>query len=109
LVDLRHMALVREDPDVLELLADSIIHVHFSDQKSLDHTNQVIGTGTTHTVDYLNKLRQLDIDGRLQRFGYDELVGSLELGVPADVIHNSDQSVQNSIQYIMEIAPFMTL
>ncbi len=109
LVDFGHMALAREDPKYLELLVDSIIHAHFSDHEAFRHTNQVIGTGITRTADYLETLFQMNIDARMQRFGYDELVVSFELGVPGDQITNPDDWVRRSIQHVQYIAPYMTL
>ena len=109
LVDLGHMALAREGPEFLETLGDSIIHAHFSDHEAARHTNQVIGTGITRTAEYLDALRRMDIDGRVGRFGYDELVISLELGAPGDSIADPDNWVRLSIQHVLQVAPYVTL
>jgi sugar phosphate isomerase/epimerase len=109
LVDLGHMALGRESPAELDRLGEAIIHAHFSDHKPFLHTNQVIGTGFTHTKDYLDELYRMDIDRRMNRFGYDELVVSFELGVPGDAIEDPDDWVKRSIQYVQEVAPYITL
>jgi len=109
LVDLGHMALARESDDDLASIGDAIIHAHFSDHQPYLHTNQAIGTGFTRTKDYLDALQRMDIDRRVKRFGYDELVVSFELGVPGDTITDPDDLVRRSIQHIQEIAPYMTL
>jgi sugar phosphate isomerase/epimerase len=109
LVDFGHMALAREGPEYLNLLADSIIHAHFSDHEAFRHTNQVIGTGITRTADYLDALRRMNIDAQMQRFGYDELVISFELGVPGDQIADPDDWVRRSIQHVQQVAPYMSL
>ena len=109
LVDLGHMALARESDDDLASIGDAIIHAHFSDHQPYLHTNQAIGTGFTRTKDYLDALQRMDIDRRVKRFGYDELVVSFELGVPGDTITDPDDWVSRSIQHIQEIAPYMTL
>jgi sugar phosphate isomerase/epimerase len=109
LIDLGHMALAREDPQALEPLAESLIHAHFSDHKPHQHTNQIIGTGFTPTAEYLDKLCQLHIDQKAQRFGYDEFVVSFELGVPGDSIENPDDWIAQSIQNVQKAAPYMTL
>jgi sugar phosphate isomerase/epimerase len=109
LVDLGHMALGRESPEDLARLSDMIIHAHFSDHKPYQHTNQVIGSGFTQTKDYLDELSRLEIDRRIKRFGYDELVISFELGVPGDTIDDPEDWVKRSVQYIQEVAPYMTL
>jgi sugar phosphate isomerase/epimerase len=109
LVDLGHMALAREGRGELEKLGDSIIHAHFSDHEAYRHTNQVIGTGTTPTGEYLEALLAMEIDERVGRFGYDELVVSFELGAPGDLIDDPDDWVRRSIDHVREVAPFMTL
>ena len=109
LVDLGHMALARENPTDLEPVQDRIIHAHFSDHQRFQHTNQVIGTGITPTLDYLNFLQHINIDHLVRRFGYDDLVVSFELGVPGDRIEDPDRWVKRSLQHIQEIAPFMSL
>jgi sugar phosphate isomerase/epimerase len=107
LIDLGHMALAREGPDDLARLGNSIIHAHFSDHKSLLHTNQVVGTGITQTASYLEGLRAMDIDRQVSQFGYDELVVSFELGFPGDEIDDPDEWVRRSLQHVQEIAPYM--
>jgi sugar phosphate isomerase/epimerase len=109
LVDLGHMGLSRGNPDDLAQLGDRIIHAHFSDHEQLRHTNQVIGTGVTPTADYLEWLRNIDIDRQVRRFSYDELVVSFELGAPGDEISDPDDWVRRSIDYVKQIAPFMSL
>jgi sugar phosphate isomerase/epimerase len=109
LVDLGHMALAREGPELLSQLGDSIIHAHFSDHEAYRHTNQTIGTGITRTADYLETLRRMDIDRQVKRFGYDELVISFELGAPGDTIADPDDWVRRSIQHVLQIAPYMSL
>jgi sugar phosphate isomerase/epimerase len=107
LLDLGHMALAREGPETLAGLGEVLIHAHFSDHQPYLHTNQVIGTGFTRTLDYLEALRQLDIDRLVHRFGYDEFTVSFELGVPGERIEDPDDRVRRSLQYIQGIAPFM--
>ena len=109
LVDLGHMALAREGPEELERLSESIIHAHFSDHEPYRHTNQTIGTGFAPMGEYLDALRTLGIDGLVERFGYDELVVSFELGAPGDTIDDPDTWVQDSIDFVRQVAPTMTL
>ncbi len=109
LVDLGHMALARESPEDLERLNGLIVHAHFSDHELNRHTNQVIGSGTTRTAEYLAKLKAMDIDRQVSRFGYDQLVVSFELGAPGDRIPDPDDRVRQSLDYVLEIAPYMTI
>ena len=105
LMDIGHMALAREGPDELAKIIDWIIHGHFSDHQPFVHTNQIVGTGITPTVEYLESLSKLDIDRKVKRFGCDELVISLELGVPTDKIENPDDWVRRSVQNICQMYP----
>jgi sugar phosphate isomerase/epimerase len=109
LVDFGHMALAREGPDELARLGNSIIHAHFSDHQALLHTNQVMGTGVARMADYLDALRRMDIDKHVRRFGYDEIVISLELGAPGGEVGDADDWVRRSLQHIQEIAPYISL
>jgi sugar phosphate isomerase/epimerase len=109
LVDLGHMALARENPAELSLLNDAIIHAHFSDHQPFLHTNQEIGTGFAPIGDYLDMLHRMDVDHLVQRFGYEELVVSFELGVPGDQIPDPDERVRRSIQHVLQIAPYLSL
>jgi sugar phosphate isomerase/epimerase len=109
LVDLGHLALERQSPDQLLQIADVIVNAHFSDHRPTQHTNQVIGSGFTPTADYLDALRQMQIDRRVQRFGFDELLVSFELGVPGDTIAEPDDWVRRSLQYVQQVAPYMSL
>jgi sugar phosphate isomerase/epimerase len=109
LVDLGHMGLSRESPEDLAGLGNRIIHAHFSEHEEFRHTNQVIGTGATPTTDYLEWLRRAEIDRQVHRFGYDELVVSFELGAPGDQIIDPDDRVRRSLDYVRQIAPFMSL
>jgi len=109
LVDLGHLALERQDEAGLAQLADTIIHAHFSDHQPFRHTNQIIGSGFTRTADYLAALRRLDIDRRMRRFGYDELVIAFELGVPGDMIADPDDWVRQSLAHVRQIAQEMSV
>ncbi len=109
LVDLGHMGLARESRPDLELVADRIIHAHFSDHQPMKHTNQVIGTGATPTEDLVRALRDLEIDRRIGRLGFDELVISCELGVPGDVIPDPDDWALRSLRFVQSIAPDLRL
>lgn len=72
------------------------------------HTNQIIGTGFAPTASYLDELRHIDIDRRMNRFGYNELVVSMELGFPGDTIKDPDDWVLQSLHHVQEIAPYLT-
>jgi sugar phosphate isomerase/epimerase len=109
LLDLGHLALERQGPAELLQISDVIINAHFSDHKPTQHTNQVIGSGFTPTADYLDALRKMQIDRRVQRYGYDELLVSFELGVPGDEITDPDDWVRRSLQCVQQIAPYMSL
>ncbi len=108
LLDLGHSALSREGIEDFRRLGSSIIHAHFSDHEPFLHTNQVIGSGFVPTEDYLAGLKRLGIDDQMVRFGYEELVISIELGVPGDRIDDPDQWVKQSLAHIQACAPYVT-
>lgn len=108
LIDLGHMALAREGQSDLLLLADNIIHTHISDHEPRRHTNQVVGSGFTPAADYLSAMERVDMDGRMKRFGYDELVVSFELGFPGDRIDDPDDWVRRSLAHIHNVFPSLT-
>jgi len=109
LLDLGHLALAREGKSDIRKLQDTIIHAHFSDHSATQHTNQVIGSGITQTADYLAMLRDAGVDGRIKKFGYDELVISFELGFPGDTIPDPDRWVRESLDHVLRVAPYVTL
>jgi sugar phosphate isomerase/epimerase len=109
LVDLGHMALAREGPQELKRLGNSIVHAHISDHEPLEHTNQTVGTGFVQISDYLDELKAMDVDNQMKRFGYDELVVSVELGFPGDTIDDPDAMARRSLEHVKEIAKFMKL
>jgi sugar phosphate isomerase/epimerase len=108
-VDLGHMALAREGAIELGSIADTIIHAHASDHEVDKHTNQILGTGFARLGDYLLALHEMEIDKKVNRFGYEELVISFELGFPGDQIQDPQEWVNRSINHIRKLAPFVTL
>lgn len=104
LVDLGHMALTRENPQDLFEIGDAIIHAHFSDHQAYQHTNQIIGTGIARVADYLVMFNQMEIDRRVHRFGYDELVIAFEMGIPGDTIQEPDEWVKQSLNHVLACA-----
>jgi len=109
LIDFGHMALAREGLDDLALLGDSIVHAHISDHEPLLHTNQIVGTGFTPVADYLQMLEEYEIDRRVKRFGYDDIILGLELGYPGSQVNDADEWVRQSIRHMKEIAPDLAL
>jgi sugar phosphate isomerase/epimerase len=101
LVDLGHMALAREGLDDLRPLANQILHVHLSDHEAYRHTNQPIGSGFVPVVDYLGGLLSLNVDGIAGRFGYEEMVVTLELGATGDTIQDPDSWARRSLAYVL--------
>ncbi len=105
LADLGHMALAREGLLELMPLSTSIIHAHLSDHQPYLHTNQVIGTGSVATADYVAALEHLDVDRTARSFGFPELVISFELGVPGDRISDPDDWVVRSLAHVQATIP----
>ena len=108
LVDLGHMALAREGPSDLAQLEGRVIHAHLSDHQPYLHTNQPVGTGFVPIGPYLEALRDLGVDRDASRWGYDEMVVSLELGVPGPAIAGADEWVRVSLGHVQRIAPYLS-
>ncbi len=109
LIDLGHMALARENSNDLLPLLDLTIHVHISDHRPHTHTNQVVGTGFAPTGDHLKYLSDMNIDKRVRRFGYDEIVASFELGFPGDKISNANDWILQSLENLQRVTPNISL
>ncbi|MGA2820035.1 MAG: hypothetical protein ABSF61_05195 [Anaerolineales bacterium] len=103
LVDLSHMGLARERRRGLEQMADRIIHADFSDHQPTKDTNQVIGSGATRTENLVRVLRDLEVDRRVGRLGFDELA------VPGDVVFGPDDWARGSVRLVQLIAPDLRL
>ena len=53
-------------------------------------------------------LRDLGVDRDASRWGYDEMVVSLELGVPGPAIAGADEWVRVSLDHVRQIAPYLS-
>jgi sugar phosphate isomerase/epimerase len=109
LVDLGHMALAREGKSDLASVEGRVVHAHFSDHQPYMHTNQILGTGFVPTSDYLRALAELQVDRGAAALGYDELVISLELGMPGQTISDPDGWARQSLDFVLKAAPGLTL
>lgn len=107
-IDLGHMNLSRDAPQSLERLKSQIAHVHLSENEGLVHANKVLGTGTVPLQQYLQALRDLEVEKECTRRGI-QLTVAIELGVRGEPIDDPDSWAQRSIQYVTTVAPFVEL
>lgn len=105
-VDLGHMNLSRDAPWALERLKGRIAHIHLSENDGLVHANQIIGTGTVPTGEYLQVLRDLRVEEECAEREI-ELVAALELGVGGESIDDPDSWVRRSVEYVTNLARFL--
>jgi sugar phosphate isomerase/epimerase len=95
-------------PKTLEKLLNKIIHIHISDCDGLNHTNSILGTGTTDIVSYINKLSELHVDETAMLYG-EEAVASIELGDPDIKVEDPNKWVEESIEYLAQTVPFLKM
>ena len=95
-IDIGHLNILREPPEMLERLKGKMLHMHISDNAGLAHTNSVIGEGNADIRAYIVKALELGIDETAQRLG-DVAVAAIEVGEPGEHITDSDYRVLRSV------------
>ena len=107
-IDVSHLNITRESPNKLEKLQNKIIHVHISDCDGLNHTNSILGTGTTDIASYINKLSELRVEDVAMKYG-EQAVAAIELGDPGINVDDPDRWVKDSIKYLSRNLPSLTM
>jgi sugar phosphate isomerase/epimerase len=107
-VDIGHLCITREAPSLLEKLARRIIHVHISETDTFEHTNSIIGTGNADFRSYIDKVVELGIEENCRDLD-EPCVAGIEMGEPGDEVDDPDRWVSESLDYIKEVLPDLTL
>jgi sugar phosphate isomerase/epimerase len=109
-VDVGHLVITREGPESLEKLKDRLLHVHLSETESFAHTNSILGTGVVDFKAYVDKMLELGIEENCIKEG-EPCVAGIEMGSEASggFVEDPDNWVQQSIQYLKEVLPELTL
>jgi sugar phosphate isomerase/epimerase len=107
-VDIGHMNLSREGPEALQEIEPWIGRVHLSENDGLLHANNILGTGSVDFRLYLEAMQTSDLVAKQAARGV-ELTTVMELGVLGDEILDPDGYTRRSMQYVLSIAPFMTI
>jgi sugar phosphate isomerase/epimerase len=107
-IDVSHLNITRESPNRLEKLRNKIIHIHISDCNGLDHTNSILGTGTTDIASYINKLSELRVEDVAMKYG-EQAVAAIELGDPGINVDDPDRWVKDSIKYLSRYLPSLNM
>jgi len=107
-IDVSHLNITRESPNKLEKLRNKIIHIHISDCDGLDHTNSILGTGTTDIASYMNKLSELRVEDVAMKYG-EQAVAAIELGDPGITVDDPDRWVKDSIKYLSRNLPSLNM
>lgn len=108
-VDVGHLVITREGPDSLEKLKSRLLHVHLSETESFEHTNSILGTGVVDFKAYVDKLLELGIEENCSRWG-EPCVAGIEMGSEASgrFVENPDDWMQQSLDYLNKIMPYLT-
>ncbi len=78
-VDIGHLAVCRETPDVLKSLEGRVAHAHITDTDGVIDSNEAIGTGIVPLEAYIEALDGIGLDRAAQRWGGPG-VAAIELG-----------------------------
>lgn len=107
-VDLGHMSLSRDAPETLEAIKPWVMRIHLSENDGLLHANDQLGTGTVPIGSYLEYIHQHGFDEVCSRREM-ELVAVMELGVLGQNINDADAYARHSMEYVLKVAPFMSV
>ncbi len=107
-VDIGHLCITREAPPLLEKLARRIIHVHISETDTFEHTNSIIGNGNADFRAYIDKVVELGIEENCKALD-EPCVAGIEMGEPGGEVDDPDRWVAESIEYIKEVLPELTM
>ncbi|MFT7034656.1 MAG: sugar phosphate isomerase/epimerase [Cyclobacteriaceae bacterium] len=109
-VDVGHLVITREEPAMLEKLAPRLLHIHLSETESLDHTNDILGTGVVDFKAYVDKCIELGIEENCKRWD-EPCVAGIEMGSEASggFVDEPDRWVQQSLDYLAKTIPELTM
>jgi sugar phosphate isomerase/epimerase len=107
-VDVGHLVITREEPESLEKLKNTLLHVHLSETESFDHTNSILGSGVVDFKAYVDKLLELGIEENCKKYG-EPCVAGIEMGSEASggFVEDPDRWVQESLDYLGTILPYL--
>ncbi|MFC2115093.1 sugar phosphate isomerase/epimerase family protein [Bacteroidota bacterium] len=105
-VDVGHLVITREEPEMLDKLKDRLLHVHLSETESFAHTNSILGTGAVDFKAYVDRLLALGIEENCKKYG-EPCVAGIEMGSEASggFVEDPDRWVQESLDYLARIMP----
>jgi len=108
-VDVGHLVITREEPEMLDKLKDRLLHVHLSETESFAHTNSILGTGAVDFKAYVDRLLALGIEENCLKYG-EPCVAGIEMGSEASggFVKDPDRWVEESLNYLAEIMPDIT-
>lgn len=107
-VDIGHLSIVREGPNALEKLKTRIAQVHLSETDTFEHTNAILGTGVADFRSYVNKVLELGIEDNCRALG-EPCVAGIEMGERGKLVDDVERWVQESLDYLAETLPELTM
>ena len=107
-VDIGHLCITREAPNVLEKLKNRIIHVHISETDTFEHTNSIIGTGKADFKAYIDKTIELGIEENCKKYN-EACTAGIEMGEPGGFVDDPDRWVKESLDYLGKTLSILSL
>jgi sugar phosphate isomerase/epimerase len=107
-LDIGHFTINREGPRRIRKIKDRLLHVHLSETEGFDHTNSILGTGCVDFKAYVDTALELGIEENCARLG-EACVAGIEMGEPGGHVDDPDRWVRQSLQYLAEHLPDVTL
>lgn len=106
-IDIGHLCITREAPETLNKFRGRILHVHFSETDTFEHTNSIIGSGKADFKSYFDYIKKLDFLSTCQQNGEEAIIG-IEMGEPGGKVENPNQWIQSSLVFLQKILPELT-
>lgn len=106
-IDIGHLCITREAPQVLKKFDNRIIHIHISETYSFEHTNNIIGQGKADFKSYIDQVMDLGIEETCKKYG-ETAVAGIEMGEQGKV-DDPERWIRESLTYLQKVLPEMTV
>lgn len=106
-IDIGHLCITREAPQVLQKFKNRILHVHISETNTFEHTNNIIGQGKADFKSYISKLIELGIEDTCKKYEETAIAG-IEMGEQGKV-DNPERWISESLNYLQKVLPEVTI
>lgn len=107
-VDICHLCLTREPPKNIGKIGSGLLHVHLTDTDFFQHDNRILGSGKADIKSYIDKIIELGIEENCKKYG-EVAVAGIELGNKREEVDDPDRWIQESLSYLKNILPELTM